>query len=141
MLALAQWLMAAWRWAVTVSPPPTCLPAPTVLNIGQFLDEDTTGHEWNVQEWLEAYTRVLQHVGEAAEGRHWRPKGEGFVPKVSLLVEAFISMTAARGAKNFAVSCGSNPTGDVPCQRDKGTSANVISYLDELAMHQPLRKA
>ena len=25
MLALAQWLMATWRWAVTISPLPTCL--------------------------------------------------------------------------------------------------------------------
>ena len=43
-LGLTQQLMAAWRWAVMVSTTPTCPPVPTVLNIVQFLDEDTTGH-------------------------------------------------------------------------------------------------
>ena len=42
-LALAWQLMAAWRWAVTVSTPPICPPAPMVMNIGQFLVEDITG--------------------------------------------------------------------------------------------------
>ena len=69
-----------------VSTPPTCPPMPTVLNIGQFLDEDTTGHGWGVQQWVQAYTCVLQHVGEATEGRCWRPVGKDFAPKVLLLV-------------------------------------------------------
>ena len=69
-LGLAQQLMAAWRWAVMVSTPLTCPPAPMVLNIGQFLDKDTTGCGWGVQQWLEAYTHALQCIGEAAEGRH-----------------------------------------------------------------------
>ena len=42
-LDLAQWLMATWRWEITISTPPICPPAPTVMNIGQFLDKDTTG--------------------------------------------------------------------------------------------------
>ena len=141
MLALARWLMAVWRWAVTISPPPICLPAPMVLNTGQFLDENTTKCGWNVQQWLEAYTHALQNVGEAAKGRHWRLEGEGFAPKVLPLVEAFISMTGVQDVKNCTVSCWSDPPGDIPCRRDEGTYANIISYLDELAMHQPLRKA
>ena len=59
-LGLAQQLMAAWRWAVTVSTPPACSPTPTIINIGQFLEGDTTGCGWGVQQWLEAYTHVLQ---------------------------------------------------------------------------------
>ena len=141
MLALAQHLMVAWRWAVTVSPPPICPPASMALNIGQFLNKDTTRHGWSVQQWLEAYTCVLQCIGEATEGRHWRPEGEGFAPKVLLLVEALISMTGAWDAKNFTMSCWSDPSGDVPCQRDEGACANVISYLDELATCWPSRKA
>ena len=39
------------------------------------------------------------------------------------------------------MDCWSEPSGDVLCQRDKGTYANLISYLDELAMCQPSRKA
>ena len=140
-LGLTQWLMAVWRWAVTVSIPPACPPMPTVLNIGQFLEEDTTGHGWGVQQWLEAYTCALQHIGEAAESRHWRPDGKGFATKVSLLVEAFISMTGAKVAEDCAVSCWNDPPEYVPHQRDEGTHTNVISYLDELATCQPLRKA
>ena len=62
--------MAAWRWAITISTSPICPPAPTVMNIGQFLDVDTTRHGWSTQQWLEAYTCGLQHIEEAAEGRH-----------------------------------------------------------------------
>ena len=112
-----------------------------VLNIGQFLDEDTTGCGWSVQQWLEVYTHTLQHIGEAVEGRCWRPEGEGFAPKVSPLVEAFISMTGAQDAKNCTVSCWCDPPGDVLDQRDQGTNANVISYLDELVTCRPYRKA
>ena len=85
------------------------------MNIGQFLDVDTTWHGWNVQQWLEAYTHVLQHIGEAVEGR--RPEGEGFAPKVSPLVEAFISMTGAWDAENCTLSCWSKPPGDVLHQK------------------------
>ena len=58
-LALVCQLMAAWRWAITISTSPICLPAPTVMNIGQFLDEDTTGCRWSTQQWLEAYAHGL----------------------------------------------------------------------------------
>ena len=36
---LTKHLVAAWRWMAKVSTMPLCPPAPTVLNIGQFLDE------------------------------------------------------------------------------------------------------
>ena len=48
-LGFTQQLLATWRMIVTACKPPDCLPTPTVLNIGQFLDEDTTGHGWGVQ--------------------------------------------------------------------------------------------
>ena len=134
-------LMAVWTWAVMVSTPPACLPTPTILNIGQFLDEDTTGCGWGVQQWLEAYTHALQCVEEAAEGRQWRLDGKGFAPKVLLLMEAFIGMTGARVAEDYAMSCWNDPPEDILHQRDEGTQANVISYLDELAMCQPSSKA
>ena len=76
-----------------------------VLNIVQFLDEDTTGYEWGVQQWLEVYTCMLQHIGEVAEGRHWKPWGKGFALKVSLLVEAFIGVTGVQVEEDSAMSC------------------------------------
>ena len=141
MLALARWLMAAWRWAITVSTSFICLPAPTVMNIGQFLNADTTGHRLSMQQWLKAYANGLQCIGEAAEGRSWRPVSESFTPKVSPLVEVFIGMTGVQDVEDCTVDCWSEPPGDVLCQRDEGTYADVISYLDELAMHQPSWKA
>ena len=140
-LALAWWLMAAWRWAITISTSPICPPPPTVMDIGQLLDKDTTRHGWSVQQWLEAYAHRLQCVGEAVQGQHWRPEGEGFTPKVLPLVEAFISMTGAWDVEDCTVDCWSELPRDVPCQRDEGAYVNVISYLDELATHWPSRKA
>ena len=105
-----------------------------VMNIGQFLNVDTTRCRSSMQQLLEAYACGLQHVGEAAKGRHWRPKAESFTPKVSPLVEAFIGMTGVWDVEDFTVDCWSKPLGDVPHQRDKGTYADVISYLNELTM-------
>ena len=44
---LTKRLMAAWKWAEVVSESPICPPTPTVLNIGQFINEDSTGHGWS----------------------------------------------------------------------------------------------
>ena len=100
-----------------------------VLNIGQFLDEDTTGHGWGVQQWLEAYSHALQHVGEAAEGKHWNSHGKDFVLKVSLLVEGFISEMGAQIEEDVAVSCWNNPLEDIPHQTDEGAHANCNLLL------------
>ena len=56
---LAKKLMAALKWVGVVLESPICPPAPTVLNIRQFLGEDLTGHGWSQQEWLLAYAYVL----------------------------------------------------------------------------------
>ena len=82
----------------------------------------------------------LQCIGEAAEGRCWIPEGESSASKGSPLVEAFIGVTGVRDVENCAVDCWSEPPGDVLHQRDEGAHADVISYLDELAMRQPSRK-
>ena len=40
---------------------PICLPSPTVLNLGQFLDEDMEKQGWDQLQWLLAYACTLQH--------------------------------------------------------------------------------
>ena len=117
-LALARWLMVVWRWAITISTSPICPPAP--MNIGQFLNADTTGHGWSMQQWLKAYALGLQHTGEAVEGRWWRPEVESFTPKVLWLVEAFIGVTGVQDVEDCTMDCWSKPLGDVPCQRNEG---------------------
>ena len=69
---LTKQLLAAWRW-VKVSNTPICPPAPTVLNIGQFLNE--CPKEGDHMPWLLAYACMLQHMGKAADGRTWQPSG------------------------------------------------------------------
>ena len=88
----------------------------------------------------ETYAHGLQHVGEAAEGRRWRPEAESFAPKVLPLVEAFIGITGAWDVEDCAMNCWSEPLGNFPHQKDEGAYADVIFYLDELATCQPSSK-
>ena len=111
------------------------------MNIGQFLEEDTAGHRWRLQQWLEAYACGLQCVGEAADGRHWRPQSEGFTPKVLPLVEVFIGETGAQDIEGCSINCSSKLPGNNQHQRDEGACMDVISYLDELGTCWPSRKA
>ena len=94
-----------------------------------------------MQQWLEAYACGLQHIREAADGRQWRPEGEGFAPKVSPLVEAFIGETGTWDIEGCAVDCWSKLPENVSHQRDEGACVDEISYLNELATCQPSRKA
>ena len=70
---LLKCFLAMWQWMVEVATTNFCLPAPTMLNIGQFLDEEPK--EGDHTPWLLAYACVLQHVGEAMEGSMGAPWG------------------------------------------------------------------
>ena len=93
---LARWLMATWRWVGKMSKTPICPPSLTVLNIGQFLDEDVEEKRWDPLQWLLAYACALQCIGKAAKWRTWRPNGVWFPPQVSQLVDTFIDGTQAQ---------------------------------------------
>ena len=134
---LARQLVAAWRWSGKVSKTPICLPSPTVLNIGQFLDEDAEEKGWDQQQWLLAYAHTLQRMGETADGRTWRPNGVQFTPQVSQLVDAFIDRTWVELVEAEAILCWNELPWEVPCQRDEGIFAEVISCLDQLAKCLP----
>ena len=88
-----KWLLATWRWVKKVSNTPTCLPATTVLNIGQFLNEHPK--EGNHTPWLLVYAYTLQCMDEAADGRMWQPSGVHFTLQISLLVDVFVQETGA----------------------------------------------
>ena len=100
---LVKWLLAMFRWVKKVFNTPTCLPAPTVLNIGQFLNK--CPKEGDCTPWLLAYAHVLQCMGEATVGRMWQPSGVHFTPQISLLVDVFIQETGVELVEADIASC------------------------------------
>ena len=116
-----------------------CPPAPTMLNIGQFLKG--CPREWDHTPWLLAYACALQSVGVATEGRMWHSSGVCFTPQISPLVNAFIGETGAELIELDIATCWGQLLEGVLCQKDEGPFAEVISYLDELARCVPTEKA
>ena len=70
-LSLAKHLLAAWRWSIKVRGEYVCPPAPTVLNIGQFMTEEEMAEGVGEPHWFMAYSHTLQRVGKAAHGQKW----------------------------------------------------------------------
>ena len=108
---LVKCLIVTWRWMAKVSTTPLCPPAPTVLNIGQFLDE--CPKEWDCTSWLLAYASVLWHMGEVTNGRTWCPSGVHFTPQISLLVNTFIKETGVELMEADIVSYWGQPLEEV----------------------------
>ena len=102
---LTKRLMAALKWVEVVSESPVYQPAPTVLNIGHFLNEDWTGCGWSQQEWLLACACVLQCMGEAMDGRTWRSNRKHFTPQISMLMDAFLEVTSAKVVEADVTHC------------------------------------
>ena len=76
-LSLAKHLLAVWWWGLRVQGRDVCPPAPTVLNIGQFMTPDEVRGDVDNTLWLEVYSHALQRVGEAVCGQRWQwPKGK-----------------------------------------------------------------
>ena len=61
-------LLSVWHWASALEPP-VCPPAPSSLDIGQWLWED--GNVDDRQLWIEAYMCSLQHMAKASVGQFW----------------------------------------------------------------------
>ena len=106
---LTKRLVAAWKWVGVVLESFVCPPTPTVLNTGQFLDEDLIGYGWSQQEWLLAYAHALQHMGEAVDRRMWRPNRKHFTPQISMLVDTSLEAPGAKVVKADMDHCWSEP--------------------------------
>ena len=128
---LAKCFLAMWQWMVEVATTNFCPPAPTMLNIGHFLDEELK--EGDHMPWLLAYACALQHMGEAAEGRMWHPIGMRFTPQVFPLVDTFIKDTGAELTELGIASCRGQLAAEVLLQKQDGPFADVIAYLGDLA--------
>ena len=128
---LAKHFLAIWQWTVEVATTNFCLPAPTMFNIGQFLDEELK--EGDCMPWLLAYARAQQCVGEATEGRMWYPIGMHSTPQVSPLVNTFIEQMGVELTELRITSCWGQSAVEVPLQRQDGSFTDVTAYLDDLA--------
>ena len=89
-LSLAKPLLVVWRWSIKVRGEDICPPAPTVLNIRQFMTKEEVAEGVEEPHWFVAYSYTLQQVGEAAHGQKWEwPVREALEVKVSPLVCIF----------------------------------------------------
>ena len=136
---LTKCFLATWQWTVEVAATKFCPPAPTMLNIGQFLDEEM--EEGDHMPWLLAYVCTLQCMGEATVGRTWCPMGMHLTPQVSPLVDAFIEETGAEFTELSIAACWGQLAMEVPLQKQDGPFTDVIAFLEGLACHVQSQKA
>ena len=92
---LAHRLLSVWHWSSAVDPP-TYPPMPTSMNIGHWLHESEDEDERQL--WIEAYVCALQRVAEASVGQRWILYKGIRVPKISRLVEIFLTCHWNMGA-------------------------------------------
>ena len=89
-LSLAKHLLVVWRWSVKVLGWDVCPPAPTAVNIRQFMTREEVSEGVDEPLWFTAYSRTLQWVGKAAQGWKWEwPVGKTPEVRVCSLVHAF----------------------------------------------------
>ena len=139
--SLAKHLVATWRWNVKVWGKGKCPPAPSILNIGQFIMDEEVAGGMGEPHWFVAYSRVLQRVGEAARGRKWESRTEALKIKASLLVCAFWHETDVDLTMASVKLCWEPAPRALCHQRDNGPTAHVITYLNELPVHIPTLEA
>ena len=137
-LSLAKCLLAIWRWSLRVQGWDICLPAPTILNIGQFMMQDKVQGEVDNLLWFEVYSRTLQRVGEAICGRQWQwPKGKAWEVAVSPIVRAFWEETGVEHATTCTRLCWELQPRDVFRRRKRGTVSDAITFLDDMVVCVP----
>ena len=137
-LSLAKCLLAIWQWSIKVQGRDACLPAPTVLNIGQFMTWEEVLEKVDDSLWFEAYSHALQRVEEAVRGRRWQwPKGKAWEVGVSPLVRAFLEETGIELTASCTKLCWELLPRGVFRRRERGGISHVITFLDDVAMRVP----
>ena len=114
-----------------------CPPAPSVLNIGQFITDEEAAVGVGEPHWFVAYSHALQRVGKVASRRKWESRRESLEIKASLLVWAFWHETDVDMTMASVKLCWEPAPRALYHQRDNGPTSHAISYLDELAVHVP----
>ena len=137
-LSLAKCLLAAWQWNIKVHGEDDCPPAPTVLNIGQFMTDEETAGGMGEPHWFMAYSHALQWVGEVAYRQKWEwPAREAMEVKASLLVHAFWHETGMDLTVASIKLCWEPTLRTLYHQRESSPTAHIITFLDQLAVWVP----
>ena len=141
--SLAKHLIVVWWWSIRVQGWDVCLPAPMVLNIGQFMMWEEVQGTVDNSLWFEAYSCTLQRVGEAACSRRWQwPKGKVWEVGVSPLVRVFWEETGIKLTASCTRLCWElPPRGVFRRRRERGTISHAIILLDDMAVRIPTLNA
>ena len=139
--SLAKHLVAAWQWNVKVRGEGVCPPAPSALNIGQFLtDEEAEGvweshtGSWPTPACCSGWVRwpTEESGGQGGKSQRLKPPP---------LVHAFWHKTDVDLIMVSIKHCWEPAPRTLHHQRENGPTAHIISSLDELAAHIPTREA
>ena len=118
-----------------------CPPAPSTLNIGQFLTDEEAERGMGEPHWFMAYSCMLLQVGEVANRRKWEARREALEVKASPLVHAFWHKTDVDLMMVSIKSCWEPAPRTLHHQRKNGPTTHVISYLNELVVYVPTMEA
>ena len=132
--SLAKHFVAAWQWNIKVQGEGVCPPAPSTLNIGQFLTDEEAEEGMGEPHWFMAYSCTLQQVGKVACGRKWEVRREVLEIIASPLVYAFWHETDVDLMMASVKHCWEPATRTLYHQRENGPTAHII-YLNEPERH------
>ena len=105
------------------------------MEIGCWLPLDREGTKDDL--WTEAYACSLQHMAEVAAGWSWVTEGEGMVPQISPLVQAFLVATGRHVDPHILHKCWPPEHSIIPREPSNEIWANITQHLDEDAMRKP----
>ena len=137
-VSLAKCLLAIWQWNIKVQGQDVCPPAPTALNIGQFMTWEEVLENVDKSLWFEAYSRALQRVGEAVHGQQWQwPRGKAQEVGVSPLVRAFWEETGIELTTSCTKLCWELPLRGTFKRGERGAVPHAITFMDDVAVCIP----
>ena len=134
---LAHRLLSTWEWS-SATHPTSCPPAPTNMEIGQWLPLDRDNCKGSREDlWIEAYACCLQCIAEASTGWSWVTEGEGMAPCVSPLTQVFLSTAGRRISPAILWECWPPKHDIVPRQPMSEIRAHITHCLDQVATQSP----
>ena len=131
---LACRLLSTWQWSAATHTA-SCPPAPSNMEIGRWLPLDKEGKKEDL--WMEAYACCLQCMAEASVGLSWETEGEGMVPQVSSLVQAFLTAMGRSINLSSVRECWPTKNDIIPRQPMNPLQARITHCLDKAAMRSP----